>query len=371
MNSQRRDKITAVIVTYQPELEGLLKNIELTHAQVDHLVVVDNGSKNQHQLSTSIDQAKQSLKNLSLICLEENQGLGAAHNAGIAQARKFASTFEAQGFVLLMDQDSQPQANMVTNLYVANQQLLRKLELQKSQPQTTKPQTTQLQKPKHSEKIAALAAVGPRYVGQTGLVDSAVDSRNDSFFVKFGYLKFKRFYCDCDINLKQQACSSQNKKSEKTQKAEIIPADFLISSGSLISLQALDVIGNMDEGLFIDHVDTEWFLRAKKQGYQSYGVCNAVMQHGLGEQTRTVKLFGVGRERHVPQHQSFRYYYMFRNSIHLYKRGYSKLWMWNDMQRLLQIMIFYGVIYGPRLQNLAMMLRGVKDGLVGRVGKLD
>ena len=34
---------------------------------------------------------------------------------------------------------------------------------------------------------------------------------------------------------------------------EIVPVDFLISSGSLISLAALEDIGPFDESLFIEH----------------------------------------------------------------------------------------------------------------------
>ena len=38
---------------------------------------------------------------------------------------------------------------------------------------------------------------------------------------------------------------------------EIVPVDFLISSGSLISLAALADIGPFDESLFTEHVGTE------------------------------------------------------------------------------------------------------------------
>ena len=44
---------------------------------------------------------------------------------------------------------------------------------------------------------------------------------------------------------------------------------MLISSGCLIPLSAIDTIGEMDEELFIDHVDTDWFLRAKSLAHES------------------------------------------------------------------------------------------------------
>ncbi len=308
----RGESIAAVIVSYEPNLKLLQANIMAIAEQVDHIVIVDNGSKNQAHLVKLLKNLP--LPTTSLRCLKENLGIGAAHNHGIDLAKK-----QNNDFVLLLDQDSQAQTGMVDALYDAAKQL------------------------KSSDEFETLAALGPKYIGE---------GRSDSFFVKFGYLKFRRQYCDgCDHG--------------------IVPADFLISSGSLIPMQAIDAIGEMDASLFIDHVDTEWFLRAKEKGFQSYGVCKAVMSHGLGEQTRKVRLFGFGRERNVPQHKPFRYYYMFRNSVALYRRSYvSKLWVWNDLQRLLQIMIFYGIFYGPRVQNIRMMWRGLRDGLAKKSGKL-
>ena len=307
--------ITAIIVSFEPDIQLLLNNIRLINQQVTHTVLVDNGSSNQQAL---FENVQRSFISLSIIALSDNMGLGVAHNHGIARAKELGSEY-----VLLLDQDSQPESDMVEKLCLASRHL----------------RSSEVENNRHAKP---LAAVGPRYTGE---------GREDSFFVNFGWFKFRRQYC---------AESNDG----------LIPADFLISSGSMIAIPVLEKIGYMDEGLFIDHVDTEWFLRAKQLGYQSYGVCDAMMFHGLGEKTRTVKLFGLIRKRNVPQHKPFRYYYMFRNSVYLYKKGYSALWMWNDFQRLCQIAIFYGVLYGPRRQNLSMMLQGVKDGFLGRQGKL-
>jgi len=304
--------VAAVIVTYNSTLKVLQQNIVAIMDQVDHVVVVDNGSNNQAHLV----QVLQAMGNqrITLRCLKENLGIGAAHNHGITIAKELTSDF-----VLLLDQDSRAQTGMVDALYDAVLQL------------------------KSSGEFDSLAALGCRYHSDTG---------HDSFFVRFGWWKFRRQYCDdCDHG--------------------IVPADFLISSGSLMPMHALESVGDMDASLFIDHVDTEWFLRAKSKGFAAYGVCQAVMEHGLGEQLRQVRLFGVGRTRHVPQHKPFRYFYMFRNSIALYRRSYvANQWKWNDMQRLLQIFVFYGLCYGPRWQNIRMMWRGMRAGIRNAMGKL-
>jgi len=302
------ERIIAIVVSYNPDCEPLALALEQLERQGCDALIVDNGSKNIAQ----IEQLVSSLSATILMPQRSNLGLGAAHNIGIQHAIE-----QAYDYLIIMDQDSVPLDGMVASLLAAH----------KIKSSTTK-----------------VSAVGVTYLN--------ADNGSESFFVRFGRLKFLRRYC-------------RDKDSDAC-----IEADFLISSGSLISIKAVEAIGNMDEGLFIDHVDTEWFLRAKKKGFKAYGVCAATMQHGLGENTHRVSL--GGRQRNVPQHKPFRYYYIFRNSVLLYKRGYiSKLWMWNDIQRLAMIVVMFGVIKTPRLANFSMMLKGIWHGLRGKQGQLE
>jgi rhamnosyltransferase len=144
---------------------------------------------------------------------------------------------------------------------------------------------------------------------------------------------------------------------------------MLISSGALFGRDALEALGLMDEALFIDHLDTEWFLRAEAAGWHSFGVCDAVMDHGLGE--RTVRVW-LGRWRYLPVHQPFRYYYVYRNSVLLWRRSYpSRRWKHTDMLRLAKMFVVFSLFTGQRLRNLGMMVRGIRDGLKGRTGSLE
>ena len=300
-----RKPVLAIVVTYNPNLEALSRTLSALTAQYADVLVVDNGSENHAEISADLVASSA----VSLLSLGANLGLGAAHNTGIRHARS-----EGYEYVLLMDQDSIPLDNMVQQLLDAHQA---KSTLQK------------------------ISAVGVTYLN--------ADNGSESFFVRFGWLKFQRHYCG---ERDDDGC---------------VAADFLISSGSLISLATLDAVGDMDEGLFIDHVDTEWFLRARKLGYHAYGVCDAVMQHGLGEQTHRVTL--GRRQRNVPQHKPFRYYYIFRNSVLLYRRTYaSGVWKWNDLQRLAMIAVMFGLLKSPRRANLTMMLRGFWHGIRGVTG---
>ncbi len=301
------ERILAIVVTFNPDCHTLELALKALEQQKCEVLVVDNGSDNLPQIELVV----KALECVSLESLARNAGLGAAHNVGIGYAKA-----RGYDYILIMDQDSVPLDSMVANLLIAH-------------------------KIKSVKKT--VSAVGVSYLNS--------DNGSESFFIRFGRRKFVRRYCrDKD----DDGC---------------IEADFLISSGSLLSIKAIDSIGEMDEGLFIDHVDTEWFLRAKAAGFTAYGVCEARMQHGLGETTHTVAL--GGRERNVPQHKPFRYYYIFRNSVLLYKRSYaSSLWKWNDSQRLVMIAVMFGVFKAPRWRNLSMMLKGIWHGLCGKTGPL-
>jgi rhamnosyltransferase len=296
--------IYAVLVTFDPDIHTLTKCLTNLRPQVQQILVVDNLSKNIDEIRRTVD----SNQHVELIALKKNEGLGRAHNVGIKRAKEDGATH-----VLLLDHDSIPNAGMVSTMTAVLGEL-----------------TTENKR---------VAAVGARYLG------SYVG--NESFFVQFGWLKFRRVFC-----------SRHDKR--------YVRADFLISSGSLIPVSVLEEIGGMDERLFIDHVDTDWFLRANHKGYPSYGACDAFMEHGLGEQTYRVWL---GRWHYLPKHKPFRYYYIFRNSILLYKKPYAPTkWMINDIVRLLFILIFYTLVSDSRLDLLKMISRGVADGFRGVSG---
>jgi len=295
-------RICAVVVAYRPDLETITSVLNTVKQQVSDTIVVDNGND---------EQVADLCRELSLqyVSFSQNQGLASAQNHGIDYAIRTGASH-----VLLMDQDSVPVGNMVDKLCSAEKQL-------------------------RLDGVDKIGAIGARYIGR--------HATNESFFVRFGWFKFKRVFC------------SETKR-------RYVRADFLISSGTLIPRDALDNVGLMDEGLFIDHIDTDWFLRANHYGYYSFGACDATMEHSLGE--RTVRIW-LGRWRYLPTHKPFRYYYMFRNSLLLYRRPYAPFkWILNDFVRLGFILVFYSLFVRPRLSRLKMIARGFIDGLRDKRG---
>ncbi len=306
------DKIYAdvipIIVTYNPVRETLLASLNQLLPQVKTIVIVDNAS------NTDIADIIRSLKTkeynkINLIALEHNYGVGKAYNVGISIARSLNATF-----VLLLDHDSIPESDMLGKLYGVFVYL------------------------EGQEK--AVCVVGPRYLD--------LATAQLSQFVRINQFGLTRLVCD--------------------DTTDYVQTDFLISSGSLISLKSLNQIGDMDEDLFIDHIDTEWCFRAKSKGFEMYGVCHAFMQHALGD--RQMRIWW-GRWRSIPFHQPFRYYYMFRNSVSLWQRPYMPVaWKRADKLRTLCFIFFFTIFSPNRLANLRMMLKGLKDGLHKQMGKL-
>jgi rhamnosyltransferase len=296
-------RIAAVVVLYHPDPVMLSETLRRWLAQVDLVLCIDNGMP---------DGAGRALEGfapgrLRYLPMGGNAGLGAAHNRGIAEARDAGCSH-----VVLGDQDSLPGPGMVASLLEAE-----------------------------AGALAAgrdVAAVGPRYVDAAG--------GHPLQFVRCGRFRFEPVACQGNEGF--------------------VPLDFLISSGSLIRLSVLERVGPMDETLFIDHVDTEWCLRAKALGLEPIGADQAWMAHQLGERTLRIR---IGRLRTVPLHKPFRYYFIARNSLLLYKRAYvRRSWIVPDAVRLAQVALFFGLLHSNRLANARMIFRGIRDGLRGVTG---
>ena len=97
-----------------------------------------------------------------------------------------------------------------------------------------------------------------------------------------------------------------------------------------------------------------------------FGVGDAVMEHAVGDHVTK-----LGR-RVIYRHSPLRQYYMMRNRIVLYQRSYSPLgWVVQDFIRLLFKLTVFSLFFSPRRQNIKMMIKGVKDGIKNKLGKLQ
>ena len=144
----------------------------------------------------------------------------------------------------------------------------------------------------------------------------------------------------------------------------VVDVSYVISSGCLISREAFDAIGPMNESLFIDYVDIEWGLRAQMLGWKSFGVGNAVLDHTLGD--APLWIFGSG----YPLHSPLRHYYMVRNAVWLLMRtALPTQWKVVESWHLVRRVLAYAVFAPKPHLHIAAMFKGLRDGLMGRMGR--
>lgn len=289
----------AVVVSHHPDLAVLVALLDALTAQAGSVVVVDNASP-----EPALRDSCAAYPNVQLLPLSENRGLATALNVGIARAR----TLPQVSHVLLMDQDSVPEAGMVGALKVALDRL---------------------------SGEARVAAVGPRFR------DPREDT--DAPFVRIRFPFNRMLHCEGD--------------------GDEVACDFLITSGCLIPLAVLDAVGGMDDDLFIDNVDLDWCFRASAQSYALFGVCEARMRHHHGAERRRVP----GLPRGIVVHPPRRLFYMMRNRVLLYRRAYTaKRWIAQDLPRLLAKLLIFSLLVSPRGANLRCMMAGLRAGMKGQ-----
>lgn len=301
--------ISAIIVLYNPDEPTLLRLLRSLENQVQTIVIVDNSPHITFTLKMW-DQIHSA--NLKYIPLEKNMGIGYAQNIGI----KWAIT-QKTDYVLLMDQDSIPCQDMVANLVEVFS--------------------------KNHERVPNIIAAGPAYTDPRSLAKS-------SFLTsRFGFPT-------------RQLPDTQLKGSN------IISAHFLISSGSLICVPKLLQVGGMRSGYFIDHVDTEWCLRARNKGFSLVGQPLAQMEHCLGDKTKKLWFFGW---RTISYHSPIRDYYMFRNTILTLRNTEIPLpWSIFLLFRLVQFSVYFLLLAPHKKIRAKMMLLGIWHGLKNVDGEL-
>ena len=151
--------------------------------------------------------------------------------------------------------------------------------------------------------------------------------------------------------------------------ASLQPCSFLLSSGCVISRLAYERLGTFAEPLFIDHVDTEYSLRALLRGVPFYVEPRLILSHRIGEK-REHRL-GPIRVTSM-NHPAFRRYYMARNGMHLCLQYMPTLPV-ALIPNLITLMQVWQVLLfeSGKLAKLSGIVCGMVDGMLGRLGPLE
>jgi rhamnosyltransferase len=298
--------VGAVIVTFYPDVQFKAR-LSAISKQVSHVFVVDNTANEDiaHQLKNWADEIKG-----TLILNVSNLGIATALNIGTKAA-------ENAGFkwVITFDQDSTPSIDMTEKL----------LET--------------LAKGANSETVAIVGSnIAHRYIPNSSY----------SWLTQQKGLPFL------------------------FERATVINSDLenvtmVITSGSLINLSILEKLGGFRDEFFIDYVDTEYCLRAKKAGFKILVSAKAILNHQLGEK-REKKLFGIIFKPTF--HSALRLYYISRNRISMF-REYALIfphWLLFDLTAAFYNAFRIFLLEDKRFDKFVAILQGTWDGLRGKMG---
>ena len=310
MNPAISTSTTAVIVSFNPDLD-ILQEILVSLAGQCPVVIVDNGSS--PAVLSSLEERVKGMEHAELIALHENAGIAHAQNTAIEH---ISGNITASEYVLTLDHDSIPPEEMVAIL----EKTFKSVERQGIQ----------------------VAAIGP----------ALYDPRNNEL------LKFHKMKLFFPGKIEPETVTDQN---------PVVEVDGLNSSGTLISLAAFRDIGNFDSTLFIDHVETDWCLRAREKGFRLFATTGTRLTHHMGEDVCYYWFFG---KRSMPYRSPSRHYYLARNSMLLQRRRYIPVsWKISNILKLCFTFIYFGFFSKESKQQRKCILLGVRDGIKGITGK--
>lgn len=291
-------QLGAVTVTYNPDLEILERQLSRLPANTVK-VVVDNASRDDQQEAFDKVIAR---SGAVLLRNDRNEGLPAALNRGCRYLRQ---SFPDRRYVLLLDQDSEPDGDGVEELLTT----CAAIEAREGRP----------------------SCVGPRLLDVTTGLEHGFHQIKGWRWVRTQPLPLSR---------------------------EPVPLANLNGSGTLMPLSIFDELGGLENALFIDHVDTEWAFRVLAKGYGLYGVPGVTFRHRMGERSLRFWCFGW---RIWPYRSPMRHFYLFRNAAWLLRRDYvPTVWKFWAVVKLLLTLVVHGLFDPARKDQLAYMLRGLR-----------
>jgi len=140
-----------------------------------------------------------------------------------------------------------------------------------------------------------------------------------------------------------------------------------ITSGSLVRCEVLRRAGMFEDRLFIDFVDHEFFLRARRAGFLVLEASDVVMDHSLG--ASTMRNF-LGRRIVLTNHAATRRYYITRNQLEIYGRNllFDPRWSVRGLVGLAYGTIAVLTLEEDKAAKFRAVRQGVRDFLARRFG---
>lgn len=152
----------------------------------------------------------------------------------------------------------------------------------------------------------------------------------------------------------------------RNRRTGCIAVEYTLSSGFLMPLYAVERVGKKNEDLFIDYVDWDWCWRSRAAGLDVFIDTSLEIDHMLGDGHKNFLGFKVG----VPS--PIRHYYQYRNFFYLLRKKYVPVrWKFKYLVIVALKFFVFSFFFDQKWRRLKFIFKGIKDGLFGRVGKID
>lgn len=297
----KESKVYAVVISYNPNVELLDAEYKSIVYQVDTIIYVDNNSVNRDDVSEWCFGKK----NAILICMDNNEGIGAAQNAGIKKALQ-----DGASHVVIFDQDTVVNEGFVEALMSAENKAI--------------------------EDGINVGITGPIYFAHDDGFPYPILTIENGRYKTVAPTDFEHYYT----------------------------VSHLIASGELIRREVLEKCGLMREDYFIEYVDYEYCFRICKRGYKCIVTNKASMQHQMGDRQIMIRGRKVGIYSPFRRYFTCRNSLLIqRENVYpvVFKRRYLILSLGKFV-----ISLLYGP---KRFSQLRYCCKGYWDGILRRSGK--
>jgi rhamnosyltransferase len=151
-------------------------------------------------------------------------------------------------------------------------------------------------------------------------------------------------------------------------RSEVADRTDVITSGMLVRRSALERVGAFREDFFVDFVDIDFCLRLRRAGLRIVQDQRLKLPHSLGDR----RVHGVGPLRiQVVHYPVWRLYWIARGASTLMRENVVRDPAWS-----LKAVLFLAswtwrtaAFEDTRVQHVAALARGMRDGLLGRVSR--
>lgn len=313
----KHQRIACVIVAYNNinNIEKLLLALLNQSNPIEEIILVDNAS-----LDGTAQMVKQAFPQVTLFANLSNTGVGGGYAQGMDYAHK-----KGYNWIWLLDGDSIPQILALDQLMKALVNLM----------------------PMHP-KIGILAS-------------SPINPNTGQIYG--GFVRRGLFY-----EIPKEITSSKMP----------VTVDTVVSSGSLISYETIRDVGLPRTDFFMDFVDAEYNLRVLRTGYEIISVPTSIIYHQVGQNriipSRIGKLiirFYFKTENDLLFHPPWRGYYMKRNEMYTFWHEFRSYKAFIRLLLATVASIFEIMLFNDeeKIRRIKYMLRGLRDGFEGKLGK--